>query len=89
MAAPAFEALDKDNSITRLKTFLGRHELFVVFFDGETGAAADPTLSAAAGRTVEGEEDAEVRRSSPPRPASTTSKRGSSNSSFAALVPAV
>lgn len=44
MTAPAFEALDKDNSITRLKTFLGRHELFVVFFDGERGAEADPTL---------------------------------------------
>lgn len=44
MPAPAFEALDQDNSITRLRTFLGRHQLFVVFFDGEKGAEADPTL---------------------------------------------
>ena len=43
-AAPDFEALDKDNSITRLKTYLGRHNLFVVFFDAEVGAASDKTL---------------------------------------------
>ena len=42
--APDFEALDKDNSITRLKTYLGRHNLFVVFFDAEVGAASDETL---------------------------------------------
>jgi peroxiredoxin len=44
ISAPAFEALDQDNSITRLRTFLGRHNLFVVFFDGETGADSDRTL---------------------------------------------
>ena len=44
ISAPDFEALDKDNSITRLKTFLGRHNLFIVFFDGETGADSDQTL---------------------------------------------
>lgn len=42
--APDFEALDKDNAITRLKTYLGRHNLFVVFFDAEVGAASDETL---------------------------------------------
>ena len=44
MQAPPIEALDQDNSITRLKSFQGRHNLFVVFFDGEVGAAADKTL---------------------------------------------
>jgi peroxiredoxin len=44
MQAPAIEALDKDNSITRLKSFQGRHNLFVVFFDGEAGANANRTL---------------------------------------------
>ena len=44
MQAPAIEALDKDNSITRLKSFQGRHNLLVVFFDGEVGAGADRTL---------------------------------------------
>ncbi|MDA1161765.1 MAG: redoxin domain-containing protein [Planctomycetota bacterium] len=42
--APGFEALDKDNSITRLKTYQGRHDLLVVFFDGEQGAASDEVL---------------------------------------------
>lgn len=43
-AAPAFEALDQNNSITRLKTFLGRHNLFIVFFDDRTGAGSDSIL---------------------------------------------
>jgi peroxiredoxin len=42
--APPIEALDKDNSITRLKSFQGRHNLLVVFFDGEAGADSDKTL---------------------------------------------
>ena len=42
--APDFEALDSDNSITRLKTWLGRHQLFVVFFSRDTGAAEDAVL---------------------------------------------
>lgn len=42
--APDFEALDKDNSVTRLKSFLGRHNLLVVFFDDEVGAASDEVL---------------------------------------------
>lgn len=44
MQAPPIEALDQDNSITRLKSFQGRHNLLVVFFNGEVGAAADETL---------------------------------------------
>ena len=42
--APPIEAIDAENSITRLKSFLGRHSLLVVFFDGQTGADADKTL---------------------------------------------
>lgn len=42
--APPIEAIDAENSITRLKSFLGRHNLLVVFFDGEAGAGADKTL---------------------------------------------
>jgi len=42
--APEFEALDQENSITRLKSFLGRHELFIVFFDRETGAGGNAHL---------------------------------------------
>ena len=43
--APPIEAIDAENSITRLKSFLGRHSLLVVFFDGQTGADADKTLN--------------------------------------------
>jgi peroxiredoxin len=35
--APGFEALDSDNHLFRLGTYLGRHKIIVVFFDGETG----------------------------------------------------
>jgi len=42
--APPIEALDKDNSITRLRSFQGRHNLLVVFFDGEAGASSDKSL---------------------------------------------
>lgn len=44
MQAPPIEALDPGNSITRLKSFQGRHNLLVVFFDGEAGAGSDKTL---------------------------------------------
>lgn len=44
MQAPPIEAIDAENSITRLKSFLGRHNLLVMFFDGEAGAGADKTL---------------------------------------------
>ncbi|NQV28422.1 MAG: redoxin domain-containing protein [Rhodopirellula sp.] len=44
LQAPSIEALDQDNSITRLKSFQGRHNLLVVFFDGEAGAETDSTL---------------------------------------------
>lgn len=42
--APAFEALDANNTLVRLATFLGRHQIIVLFFDGEHGADKDPEL---------------------------------------------
>lgn len=51
--APTFEALDQENSITRLKSFLGRHELFVVFFDRESGAGGDTNLQHLKGHAEE------------------------------------
>jgi len=42
--APAIEALDQNNSMTRLNSFRGRHNIFVVFFDGKKGADSDRTL---------------------------------------------
>lgn len=42
--APALEGTDSNNKYFRLQRFVGRHEVFVVFFDGNTGAAKDPVL---------------------------------------------
>lgn len=42
--APPFELLDSDNHLVRLGTFLGRHQIIVLFFDGEAGADRDPNL---------------------------------------------
>lgn len=42
--APAFDALDANNTLVRLATFLGRHQIIVLFFDGENGADKDPEL---------------------------------------------
>lgn len=42
--APAFEALDSDGHLVRLATWLGRHRIIVVFFDGEVGADRDADL---------------------------------------------
>lgn len=36
--APAFEALDANNHLVRLSSWLGRHRIIVVFFDGQEGA---------------------------------------------------
>jgi len=43
-AAPGFEALDSDNHLVRLGSFLGRHVILVVFFDGDAGADNAPEL---------------------------------------------
>ncbi len=45
MRAPLFEGTDSTKSLFRLQGWLGRHTIFIVFFDGEKGAAADPVLS--------------------------------------------
>lgn len=42
--APNFEALDADNHLVRLGSWLGRHRIIVVFFDGDHGADNDPDL---------------------------------------------
>jgi peroxiredoxin len=36
--APGFEALDANNHLVRLGTWLGRHRIIIVFFDGDRGA---------------------------------------------------
>jgi peroxiredoxin len=42
--APVFEALDSGNKLVRLGTYLGRHQIIVLFFDGEKGADNDSEL---------------------------------------------
>ena len=42
--APGFEALDANNHLVRLGTWLGRHRIIVVFFDGAAGADHDRDL---------------------------------------------
>lgn len=42
--APGFEALDSDSHLVRLSSWLGRHRIVVVFFDGERGADQDVNL---------------------------------------------
>jgi peroxiredoxin len=42
--APGFEALDANNHLVRLGTWLGRHQIIVIFFDGDRGADNDPDL---------------------------------------------
>lgn len=39
-----FDGLDSDNRLVRLKPFLGRHRVIVLFFDGEAGADKDTEL---------------------------------------------
>ena len=42
--APSFVALDLDNKLFKLERYIGRHEILVIFFDGELGADRDPIL---------------------------------------------
>ncbi len=42
--APGFEALDSSNHLVRLGSWLGRHRIIVVFFDGDVGADNDANL---------------------------------------------
>lgn len=43
-SAPSFVALDLDNKLFKLERYIGRHEILLVFFDGELGADHDPQL---------------------------------------------
>lgn len=43
-SAPSFVALDLDNKLFKLERYIGRHEILVIFFDGELGADRDPML---------------------------------------------
>ena len=43
-AAPPFEALDANNHLVRLASWLGRHRIIVLFFNGERGADQDADL---------------------------------------------
>jgi len=42
--APVFEGVDERNQMFRLQTYVGRHRIIVVFYDGELGADQDETL---------------------------------------------
>ena len=42
--APSFVALDIDNKLFKLDRYIGRHEILLVFIDGELGADRDPLL---------------------------------------------
>ena len=42
--AAGFEALDSDSHLVRLGSWLGRHRIIVVFFDGDRGADQDANL---------------------------------------------
>ncbi len=44
LPAPAFEAMDESNEFFRLKAYLGRHRIIVVFYDGDTGADQNADL---------------------------------------------
>lgn len=39
-----FMALDSNNQLLKFERYLGRHEILLVFFDGEAGADRDPVL---------------------------------------------
>lgn len=42
--APKFAALDSHNELVKLERYLGRQEVLLIFFDGDTGADRDPVL---------------------------------------------
>ena len=42
--APPFKGLDSDNRLVKFERYLGRHEILLIFFDGEAGADHDPLL---------------------------------------------
>ena len=42
--APKFTGLDSHNQLVKIERYLGRHEILLIFFDGEAGADHDPVL---------------------------------------------
>jgi peroxiredoxin len=42
--APPFLGLDSHNQLLKFDRYLGRHEILLIFFDGEAGADHDPEL---------------------------------------------
>lgn len=42
--APKFMGLDSQNKLLKFDRYLGRHEILLVFFDGDLGADHDPVL---------------------------------------------
>lgn len=42
--APKFMALDSNNQLLKFERYLGRHEILLIFFDGDAGADRDPVL---------------------------------------------
>jgi peroxiredoxin len=53
--APPIEGRDSDNHLVRLATFLGRHKIIVLFFNGEAGVDGNPA-------TAGGDNDPELMR---------------------------
>ncbi|MEZ6125069.1 MAG: redoxin domain-containing protein [Planctomycetaceae bacterium] len=43
--APAFQLYDQDSHLVNLESFLHRHQIVLVFFDGAQGPAASPVLN--------------------------------------------
>lgn len=39
-----FMALDSNNQLVKFERYLGRHEILLIFFDGDAGADRDPVL---------------------------------------------
>ena len=44
-SAPLFSAYDMENKLVRLDTYLGRHEILLVFFDSRQGFEGDPAMT--------------------------------------------
>ena len=42
--APLFEATDLNNRRVRLNTYIGRHQILMIFFDGKTPVDEEPLL---------------------------------------------
>jgi len=43
--APAFQLYDQDSTLVKLEAYLHRHQIVLVFFDGQAGPEASPLLT--------------------------------------------